>query len=94
MTEPPIDTGAYETTHPAIKDHYALENLEMGHTAERVAERYDVSREAKDECAARSQQRAHEATESGRFDEKSCASRPKTGWSRKRRDPPLTPTGQ
>jgi len=41
----------------------------MGRTAEAVAERYDVSREAQDAYALRSQQRAAEATESGRFDD-------------------------
>jgi len=38
-------------------------------TAEKVAEEYEVSREAQDEYAARSHQRAAEATESGRFDD-------------------------
>lgn len=69
MTKTPIDTGAYQTTHPALSDHFDLESLEMGMTAERVAEKYDVSRAAQDEFAARSQQRAHEATENGRFDD-------------------------
>jgi len=41
----------------------------MGMTAEKVAEEYEVSREAQDEYAARSHQRAAEATESGRFDD-------------------------
>jgi acetyl-CoA acetyltransferase family protein len=41
----------------------------MGMTAEEVASRYDVSREAQDEFAARSQQRAAAATEEGRFDD-------------------------
>jgi len=38
-------------------------------TAEKVAEEYGVSREEQDEYAARSQQRAVEATEEGRFDD-------------------------
>jgi acetyl-CoA acyltransferase len=41
----------------------------MGQTAEKVAEEYDVSREQQDEFGARSQQRAVEATEEGKFDE-------------------------
>jgi acetyl-CoA acetyltransferase family protein len=41
----------------------------MGMTAEEVAERYDISRERQDEYALRSQQRAAEATDSGRFDD-------------------------
>lgn len=40
----------------------------MGVTAERVAERYGVSRLAQDEFALRSQQRASAAVESGTFD--------------------------
>jgi acetyl-CoA C-acetyltransferase len=40
----------------------------MGATAERVAERYGVSREEQDEFAARSQQRAVAAIEAGHFE--------------------------
>ena len=40
----------------------------MGATAERVAERYDVSREEQDEFAARSQERAVAAIEAGHFE--------------------------
>jgi 3-oxoadipyl-CoA thiolase len=39
----------------------------LGETAERVAEKYSVSRAAQDEFALRSQQRAAEAMSSGRF---------------------------
>jgi acetyl-CoA acyltransferase len=42
--------------------------LRMGLTAERVAEMYDISREAQDEFALRSHQRATNAVESGLFD--------------------------
>ena len=42
--------------------------IPMGLTAENVADRYKVSREAQDEWAARSQQRAVAARESGHFD--------------------------
>ncbi|MFC6721871.1 thiolase family protein [Halobacteriaceae archaeon SHR40] len=55
--------------HPGLNDHYNVAELQMGMTAEKVAEEYDISREAQDEYAARSQQRAAEATESGRFDD-------------------------
>jgi acetyl-CoA acetyltransferase family protein len=55
--------------HPRMNDHYNVAELQMGMTAEKVAEEYDVSREVQDEYAARSQQRAVEATESGRFDD-------------------------
>ncbi|AXR79557.1 thiolase family protein [Natrarchaeobaculum sulfurireducens] len=55
--------------HPRLAELYNVGELQMGMTAEKVAEEYDVSREEQDEYAARSQQRATEATESGRFDD-------------------------
>ncbi|MFP8951859.1 thiolase family protein [Natrialbaceae archaeon A-arb3/5] len=57
------------SVHPKIAELYNVGELQMGMTAEKVAEEYDISREAQDEYAARSQQRAAEATESGRFDD-------------------------
>ncbi len=51
--------------HDGLTD--AFEDIHMGETAERVADRYGVSREAMDEYAAESQRRAHAATEAGRF---------------------------
>jgi len=59
----------YGSVHPRLAELYDLEDLMMGMTAEKVAAEFDVSREAQDEYAARSQQRAVEATESGRFDD-------------------------
>ncbi|SDG01531.1 thiolase family protein [Halorientalis regularis] len=55
--------------HPRLNDHYNVMDLQMGMTAEKVAEEYDISRDTQDEYAARSQQRAVEATEEGRFDD-------------------------
>ncbi|MGM0388496.1 MAG: thiolase family protein [Natrinema limicola] len=55
--------------HPRLADLYNIGELQMGMTAEKVAEEYDISREQQDEYAARSQQRAVDATESGRFDD-------------------------
>ena len=55
--------------HPRLNEHYNVAKLDMGMTAEEVAERFDISREEQDEYGARSQQRAVEATESGRFAE-------------------------
>ncbi|MFA9415905.1 acetyl-CoA C-acyltransferase [Natrinema sp. HArc-T2] len=55
--------------HPRMADLYNIGELQMGMTAEKVAEEYDISREQQDEYAARSQQRAVDATESGRFDD-------------------------
>ena len=55
--------------HPKIAELYNVGELQMGMTAEKVAEEFDIGREAQDEYAARSQQRAAEATDSGRFDD-------------------------
>ena len=51
--------------HDGLTD--AFEDIHMGETAERVADRYGVSREAMDAYAAESQRRAYEATGAGRF---------------------------
>ncbi|HKJ58989.1 MAG TPA: thiolase family protein [Halobacteriales archaeon] len=67
MTRVPMGEGG--PTHPKLGEIYDVFELTMGRTAEAVAERYDVSREAQDAYALRSQQRAAEATESGRFDD-------------------------
>jgi len=55
--------------HPRMNEEYNVAELQMGMTAEKVAEEFDITREMQDEYAARSQQRAAEATESGRFDD-------------------------
>ena len=55
--------------HPRLNDYYNVGELQMGMTAEKVAEEYDISREAQDEYAYRSHERAAEATESGDFAE-------------------------
>jgi len=55
--------------HPRLAELYNIGELQMGMTAEKVAEEYDVSREAQDEFALRSHQRAGDATDSGRFDD-------------------------
>ena len=55
--------------YPALYERYGAENLPMGATAEKVAEEFDVSREAQDEYGYRSQMRAAEATDEGRFAE-------------------------
>ncbi|MFB6121289.1 MAG: acetyl-CoA C-acyltransferase [Halobacteriaceae archaeon] len=55
--------------HPALGDHYNVGDLQMGMTAEKVAEEFGVSREAQDEYALRSHRRAAEATDTGRFDD-------------------------
>jgi acetyl-CoA acetyltransferase family protein len=64
-----VPMGGNSEIHPGLNDHHNIAALQMGMTAEEVAERYDVSRETQDEYAARSQQRAVAATEEGRFDD-------------------------
>jgi acetyl-CoA acyltransferase len=63
--------GGYQgrSIHPRMSEEYNLPGLQMGMTAEKVAEEYDISREAQDEYAARSHHRAAEATKQGRFDD-------------------------
>ena len=55
--------------HPRLATEYNVGELQMGMTAEKVAEEYGVSRQRQDEYAARSQRRAAAATEEGRFDD-------------------------
>jgi len=69
MSRVPMDGDAYEHLHPELSEEYNVLQLQMGMTAEKVAEEYGVSREAQDEYAARSHRRAAEATDAGRFDD-------------------------
>jgi acetyl-CoA acyltransferase len=69
MSRVPMDGESYGYLHPKLSELYNVPQLQMGMTAEEVAERHDVSREEQDEYALQSQQRAAEATESGRFDD-------------------------
>jgi len=55
--------------HPRLAEQYNIGELQMGMTAEKVAESHEVAREAQDEYALGSHQRAAEATDSGRFDD-------------------------
>src|SRR2546421_297729 len=52
--------------NPRMAERYGT--LQMGETAERVARKYEISREDQDAFALRSHQRALEAQRSGRFD--------------------------
>ncbi|SNR37111.1 thiolase family protein [Halorubrum vacuolatum] len=69
MSRVPMDGDSYAHLHPELSERYNVFQLQMGMTAEKVAEEYGVSREAQDAYAARSQQRATAATEEGRFDD-------------------------
>lgn len=53
--------------NPALADSFPQVYMSMGHTAEQVAQRFNVSREDQDAFALRSHQRAIAAIESGRF---------------------------
>ena len=55
--------------HPRLNDHYNIAHLQMGMTAEKVADTHSVSREEQDEYALRSHDRAAEATDAGQFAE-------------------------
>ncbi|MEO1040505.1 MAG: acetyl-CoA C-acyltransferase [Pseudomonadota bacterium] len=63
---------------PWLNEHQPAIYMSMLETAEIVAERYKVSREAQDEYALQSQQRTAAAQEAGRFDDEivPLASRP------------------
>ena len=69
MSRVPMDGDSYQHLHSELSERYNVFQLQMGMTAEKVADEYEVSRQAQDEYAARSHQRAAEATESGRFDD-------------------------
>jgi acetyl-CoA C-acetyltransferase len=58
---------------PWLKQHKPEIYMTMLETAENVAERYNVSREAQDEYAARSQELTHQAQQAGRFDDEIVA---------------------
>jgi 3-oxoadipyl-CoA thiolase len=56
----------WRLVNPRMAEMYGT--LQMGETAERVAARYEVDREAQDEFALRSHQRAVAAQQEGRFE--------------------------
>jgi acetyl-CoA acyltransferase len=61
-------TGNKFTPNPAFASDCPEVYTNMGLTAENVAEKYSISRQAQDEFAYRSNMRASEAVNSGRFD--------------------------
>ncbi|GAA0647957.1 thiolase family protein [Salarchaeum japonicum] len=69
MSRVPMGGDSYNDLHPELADLYNVPELQMGMTAEKVSEEFDMSREEQDEYALRSHQRAAEATDSGRFDD-------------------------
>lgn len=65
-----IPMGGYHfSPNPYLMDHYPDTYLSMGLTAENLVRKYQISREAQDEFALRSHQRAVAAIEGGKFKE-------------------------
>jgi acetyl-CoA acyltransferase len=62
-------TGYKFSPDQTLADEYPEAYTSMGITAENVSDRYKITREMQDEFALKSNQKAHEAVESGRFDE-------------------------
>ncbi len=62
-------TGYKFSPDHTLADEYPEAYTSMGITAENVSEQYKITREMQDEFALKSNQKAHEAVESGRFDE-------------------------
>src|ERR1700743_89384 len=61
--------GSKVSANPWLIDHYADTYLSMGLTAERVAQKYGITREQADAFSLKSHEKALAATQSGRFDE-------------------------
>ena len=59
--------------NPWLVDHYPDAYLSMGLTAERVAQRFGITREAADEFSLRSHQKALAAIAAGKFDDETVA---------------------
>ena len=62
-------TGYKFSPDQTLADEYPEAYTSMGITAENVSDRYKITREMQDEFAFQSNQKAHKAVESGRFDE-------------------------
>ncbi|WP_202080349.1 acetyl-CoA C-acyltransferase [Caldalkalibacillus salinus] len=62
-------TGHKLSPHPDIVEDMPEVYISMGHTAENVARKYDISRQEQDEFAYRSHQKAADALENNRFKE-------------------------
>jgi len=67
MSMVPIN-GNNKSPNPYLIDNYSQAYLSMGLTAENVAKKYGVSRQAQDEFALTSHQRAAKAQDEGKFD--------------------------
>lgn len=61
--------GNHLSPNPYLMDHYPEVYMSMGLTAERVAERFSITRQQQDEFALKSHQKAIQAIDEGRFQE-------------------------
>lgn len=68
MTRVPM-MGYNPMPHPGLAERYPQAYISMGETAEKVAQRYQVSREAQDAFAVESQAKAAAAQVKGHFDQ-------------------------
>ena len=69
-----IPMGGHKISpNPNLVDHYPDAYLSMGLTAERLAQRFSISREAADEFSLRSHQKAVAAIQTGKFAEETVA---------------------
>jgi acetyl-CoA acyltransferase len=66
-------SGNKVSLNPKLMDEYPEAYIAMGHTAERVASRFNVSRAEQDAFAVRSHERALAAIAAGRFNEEIVA---------------------
>ena len=65
-----IPMGGHKISpNPWLVDHYPDTYLSMGLTAERLAQRFGITREAADEFSLRSHQKALAAIQAGKFDD-------------------------
>jgi acetyl-CoA acyltransferase len=65
-----IPMGGYKPApNPYLMEHYPEVYMSMGHTAEEVAKRYEISREDQDRFALESHQKAWRAIQEGKFKE-------------------------
>jgi acetyl-CoA acyltransferase len=62
-------SGNKVSLNPGLAEHFPEAYIAMGHTAERVAKKFEVSREAQDKFALASHQKAIAAIKAGRFSE-------------------------
>src|SRR6202020_2858524 len=69
-----IPMGGHKISpNPWLVDHYPDAYLSMGLTAERLAQRFDITREAADEFPYQSHQKALAAIQAGKFEDETVA---------------------